>query len=97
MLNSFISPLFAVRYIVWGFIYAITFGKHSFFPLPNLTEDCGFFESFVPVWEYTYLGDDAEEKSSKKSKKQKESQKGTVWCDICLCKSGAMNVISGNV
>lgn len=29
-------------------------GKHKLWLLPNLTEDCGFFESFQPWYTYEY-------------------------------------------
>ena len=30
-----------------------TMGKFHFWLLPNLTAECGFFESFIPAYEYT--------------------------------------------
>jgi len=32
-------------------------GKLHFWLLPNLTAECGFFESFVPGYEYVFYGD----------------------------------------
>ena len=46
-----------------------TMGKVRFWFLPNLTAECGFFESFVPL--YTYANNKVDDKSKKKSKKDK--------------------------
>lgn len=59
---------FTVRYVLYGLIMALTFGKHKFFLFPNLTEDCGFFESFLPLYEYRRAGEEKSKKSKKKSK-----------------------------
>ena len=59
--------LFIVRYVIWIPIYLLSWRKHSFFLFPNLTEDCGFFESFVPLYEYKNLSLE----NAKKSKKGK--------------------------
>jgi len=57
------------RTILFGIIYAATFGKHQLWILPNLTADCGFFESFQPLYTYEYVsGEKKEEKKEKKSK-----------------------------
>lgn len=50
---SFLGAILALavlKYIVFGAVWAATFGRVSFWLLPNLTEDVGFFESFVPVY-----------------------------------------------
>ncbi|KAI6171906.1 Translocation protein 1 [Aphelenchoides besseyi] len=61
------------RTILFGIIYAVTFGKHKLWILPNLTEDCGFFESFQPFYTYEYCTPDAaDSKSKKKEKKSKQ-------------------------
>ena len=41
-----------VRMVVFVIVWLLTIGKVSFWLLPNLTEDVGFFESFLPVWKY---------------------------------------------
>ncbi|OAF71281.1 Translocation protein SEC62 [Intoshia linei] len=38
------------RYILWILIYAVTYGKLDFFLFPNLTEDVGFIDSFIPLY-----------------------------------------------
>ena len=50
---TFLGAILSValfKYILFGLIWACTFGKVSFWLFPNLTEDVGFFESFVPVY-----------------------------------------------
>lgn len=32
-------------------------GRHHFWLLPNLTEDCGFLESFKPFYSHSVAGD----------------------------------------
>lgn len=54
--------MLAVRYIIYGILWACTMGKLHFWLLPNLTAECGFFESFVPAYEYTvYKNEDKNE------------------------------------
>ena len=59
----FLSP---VRYVLFGIVWVTSIGRHHFWLLPNLTEDCGFFESFVPV--YTYKCHNAEDEAAKEKK-----------------------------
>ncbi|VDN28536.1 unnamed protein product [Gongylonema pulchrum] len=42
------------RTILFAIIWAVTMGRHKLWLLPNLTEDCGFFESFQPWYTYEY-------------------------------------------
>ncbi|CAO4365088.1 unnamed protein product [Caenorhabditis nigoni] len=63
-----------LRTILFGIIYAVTFGKHKLWILPNLTEDCGVLESFQPWYTYEYCGDE-KKKDDKKNKKDKKSKK----------------------
>ena len=53
----FIFLSLLVRYIIFGVIWVLTIGKLHFWMLPNLTADCGFFESFVPAYDYEYFGE----------------------------------------
>ena len=58
-----IFALSIFRYILYAFLWLATLGKVSFFLLPNLTEDVGFFESFVPVYELeTYWGNETDDR-----------------------------------
>lgn len=45
-----ILGLAVLKYILFAAVWAITFGRVHFWLLPNLTEDVGFLESFVPVY-----------------------------------------------
>ncbi|CAJ0581261.1 unnamed protein product, partial [Mesorhabditis spiculigera] len=58
-----------VRTVLFGIIWLASMGKHHLWVLPNLTEDCGFFESFKPFYTYEYrpVG-----KAPKKDKKKKD-------------------------
>ncbi|KHJ44970.1 translocation protein Sec62 [Trichuris suis] len=42
--------LVCIRTVLFCAIWLATFGKHHFWLLPNLTEDCGFFDSFKPLY-----------------------------------------------
>jgi translocation protein SEC62 len=42
------------RTILFCVIWCASLGVHHFWLLPNLTEDCGFFESFKPLYSYQY-------------------------------------------
>lgn len=64
-----IMGLAIARTILFGIIYAATFGKHHLWVLPNLTADCGFFESFKPFYTYEYISGDDNKKDKKKSSK----------------------------
>lgn len=61
-----------LRTILFGLIWLFTGGRHHLWVLPNLTEDCGFFESFKPFYSYEYCGGgDAKPKNKKDGKKKK--------------------------
>ncbi|WKX94446.1 hypothetical protein Q1695_011595 [Nippostrongylus brasiliensis] len=65
-----------LRTILFGIIWLVTLGQHKLWILPNLTEDCGFFESFQPWYTYEYCprGEKkGKDEKKKKSKKAKES------------------------
>ncbi|KAE9555240.1 hypothetical protein FO519_001590 [Halicephalobus sp. NKZ332] len=63
------------RTILFGVIYAATFGKHQLWILPNLTADCGFFESFQPFYTYEYVSGDKKEKKKPKASIESDSEK----------------------
>merc|ERR1719418_267603 len=50
----FIIVLAIIKYIIFVLLFIFTAGKLKFWIFPNLTEDVGFFESFMPVYVYTY-------------------------------------------
>jgi len=53
-----------LRYIIYGLLWLGTMGKLHFWLLPNLTAECGFFESFVPAYQYTVKKEEKEEDKS---------------------------------
>lgn len=66
-----ILGLAVFKYILFAIVWAVTFGSVSFWLFPNLTEDVGFFESFVPVYKCTNSS------SSKKETKQQTVENET--------------------
>ena len=52
----FIIALAVVKYIIFAILFALSAGKLKFWIFPNLTEDVGFLESFMPMYDYTYIG-----------------------------------------
>jgi len=67
LLGSLLS-LAVFKYIIFAFIWLVTMGKMKFWLLPNLTEDVGFIESFIPLYIIN-----APTKDEKKKKENKES------------------------
>lgn len=64
------------RTILFCIIWLVTLGQHKLWILPNLTEDCGFFESFKPAYTYEYCPRGvkvAKKDDKKKRKKDKDS------------------------
>lgn len=74
-LLGFILALSIFRYILYAFLWLATLGKVQFFLLPNLTEDVGFFDSFVPAYELeTHWGNESDDSDKKKKKKRKKAK-----------------------
>merc|ERR1712018_937365 len=46
-----------LKYLLFALLFALSAGKLSFWLFPNLTEDVGFIESFMPIYDYTYTGE----------------------------------------
>ncbi|XP_054165260.1 translocation protein SEC62-like [Oppia nitens] len=65
----FIIGLAVLRLIIFTIVWTVTFGKHHFWLLPNLTEDVGFWESFWPL--YTH-----EDKSGDNNDDNKDKNNG---------------------
>jgi len=61
------------KYILFGALFVLSGGKLNFWLFPNLTEDVGFFESFVPLYDYTYSGGAKGKKGKGKKGKAKDS------------------------
>lgn len=62
------AVLFLVRGILFALIWLVTFGKHKFWLFPNLTEDCGVVESFIPLYthEVVQAKDDSDPPAAEK-------------------------------
>ncbi|MCP9263721.1 Translocation protein SEC62 [Dirofilaria immitis] len=65
-----------VRTILFAVIWAASMGRHKLWLLPNLTEDCGFFESFQPWYTYEYCCDSiaGSDEANKEIEEEKQSQ-----------------------
>jgi len=53
-----------LKYVIFGILFLVTMGKLKLWIFPNLTEDVGFFESFVPMYEMTWTGSKKKDKDS---------------------------------
>ena len=84
----FIIVLAIIKYIIFVLLFIFTAGKLKFWIFPNLTEDVGFFESFMPVYVYTYDKpkkdkDSDDEESS--DEEEEEDDKGTrYFCNMII-------------
>uniref|UniRef100_A0A915PW63 Translocation protein SEC62 n=1 Tax=Setaria digitata TaxID=48799 RepID=A0A915PW63_9BILA len=58
------------RTLLFAVIWAVTMGRHKLWLLPNLTEDCGFFESFQPWYTYEYCSGGIAASGKKKKKRE---------------------------
>ncbi|VDO53810.1 unnamed protein product [Haemonchus placei] len=66
-----------LRTILFGIIWLGSMGQHKLWILPNLTEDCGFFESFQPWYTYEYCPrNEKKNKDGKKAKQKKAKDSG---------------------
>lgn len=61
-----------MRYVFFAIVWVSTAGRHHFWLLPNLTEECGFFESFVPLYTHEYRGSKPEEKQEQQNDNELE-------------------------
>ena len=59
-----------MRYVFFAIVWVFTWGKHHFWLLPNLTEECGFFESFVPLYTHEYKANETEQGEKEKAEKE---------------------------
>lgn len=78
----FIVGLGATQYVLFGLLFALSAGKLKLWIFPNLFEDVGFFESFMPVYDYTYTGgtkkkakDSDDEESDDEEEEEDEDKK----------------------
>jgi len=64
---GFVIVLAILRTILFALIWLFSGGQHHLWIFPNLTEDVGPIESFMPLYTYKYTG--PKEKKKKKKKK----------------------------
>lgn len=91
-----------MRTILFGIIWTLTLGRHKLWVLPNLTEDCGFFDSFKPFYTYEYVPGGAfggsattdENGSGKKKKKSLKEEKRKKEAEN-LAEASAQDVCEG--
>ena len=67
---------FLVRYIIYGMVWLATMGKLHFWLLPNLTAECGFFESFVPAYEYSVVKKDSDSNEERRESETASADDG---------------------
>ena len=74
----FIIVLAIIKYILFVILFILTGGKLKLWIFPNLTEDVGFFESFVPAYVYTYdkPKKDKDSDDEESSDEEEEEEKG---------------------
>jgi len=77
----FIIVLAIIKYIIFVIVFIGSAGKLKLWIFPNLTEDVGFFESFWPIYVYTYdkpkkEKDSDDEESSDEEEDEKEDNDG---------------------
>ena len=65
--------LAVVKYIIFAGVWLLTMGKIKFWLLPNLTEDVGFLESFIPLY---ILEVTTKKKAGKKEHVDEEDEEG---------------------
>ena len=82
----FIIVLAIIKYIIFALVFIFTTGKLKLWIFPNLTEDVGFFESFWPVYVYTYdkpkKAKDSDDEESSEEEDEEEDEKGELLFDI---------------
>ncbi len=67
-----------MRSVVFGLVWLVTWGRHHLWILPNLTEDCGFLESFKPPYSYKYVpSKDEQTEADEKEKESKQKAKSS--------------------
>ncbi|CAF0952482.1 unnamed protein product [Adineta steineri] len=69
-LLGLLLSLAVFKYILFAGVWLLTLGKIRFWLLPNLTEDVGFFDSFVPLY---ILNAETKKKSSKINNEKQEN------------------------
>lgn len=65
--------LAVIKYIIFAGVWLLTLGKVRFWLLPNLTEDVGFFESFVPLYVLNVTSTKGKTETNETKKQQDET------------------------
>ena len=97
----FIIVLAIIKYILFVIMFILTGGKLKLWIFPNLTEDVGFFESFVPAYVYTYdkpkKDKDSDDEESSDEEEEEEEKGESEPCVSILAKIDApvVNTIRG--
>ena len=94
----YLFVLFLVRGILFALIWLVTFGKHKFWLFPNLTEDCGVLESFVPFYTHEVVTpkDDTKTPAEKKIPDKDGDEKGSSG-DLAAAVDGKQDGDDGKV
>ncbi|XP_074598723.1 translocation protein 1 [Brevipalpus obovatus] len=91
-----ILVLVVLRLVIFVIVWLLSLGKHSFWILPNLTEDVGFFESFWPLYQYEYKGGKDEDKVEKKDTGDEDNEDGDDNADSSRARSETGSHPDGN-
>ncbi|CAF0706865.1 unnamed protein product [Brachionus calyciflorus] len=87
-----ILGLAVFKYILFALIWLCTLGSVHFWLFPNLTEDVGFFESFVPVYKFTSSSTKTSKKESTNQETDKPSSEQEIKKDENETKTGKKSV-----
>lgn len=82
-----------LRLVLYLLFWVCTLGKYGFWLFPNYFEDCGFFESFRPVYSCTLITSDGVETKRLKSR-SKSSGTGLTDTSKCNFESPSKNGLS---
>ena len=89
-LLGLLLSLALIKYIIFAGVWLLTMGKIKFWLLPNLTEDVGFIESFIPL----YVLDTIDKKKSNKT--NEERKENTIDQNENLNEDNTNNVVDLN-
>merc|ERR1712150_189483 len=78
-----------IKYIMFALLFALSAGKLSFWLFPNLTEDVGFLESFMPLYYYTYTGKSLLGRKKKKAKDSDDEESDNEESDDSTSKASS--------
>jgi translocation protein SEC62 len=73
-LLGLLLSLAVIKYIIFAGVWLLTMGKIRFWLLPNLTEDVGFLESFIPLYTLNVASKKKTDKNDEKKEKDEEEE-----------------------